>query len=155
MENAISQLTIFNTSKTGIEKYVNQCIHEVEAGILEPLHMAVYLKTMEKIVEGIQKGIKEAALTEAQKYEKSFDFHGARIEQTELGTKYDYSTCQDIAWNKLDEEIKLLSEKKKQREAFLKTVKDGMTLVEEETGETWKVFPPLKTSTTGIKITIK
>jgi len=155
MEKAISQITIFNTSKEGINKYVNQCIQEVEAGILPPLHMAVYLKTMEKIIEGIQKGIKESALAEAEKYEKSFDFHGARIEMAELGTKYDYTSCGDIVLNELNKQISELSEKKKEHETMLKTVKEGMTMVDENTGEIYKIFPPIKSSTTGIKITIK
>lgn len=156
MEKAISQITVFNTSKAGIEKYVKQCIQGVEGGILPPLHMAIYLKTMEKIIEGIQNGIKESALAEAEKYEKNFEFHGAKIEVAELGTKYDYANCGDSVWANLDGQIKKLSEEKKQRETFLKTLKEPVAMANKASGgEIININPPIKSSTTGIKITIK
>lgn len=155
MEKAISTITNFNTSKEGIAKFVNQCTQEIEDGLIDPLHMAIYLKTMEKIVEGIQSKIKESALSEAEKYGKSFEFRGANIDVSELATRYDYANCQDIIWNDLNKRVAELTEKRKQREAMLKTIKDVMTLVDEATGETWRVNPPIKYSTTGIKITIK
>ena len=155
MEKAISTITNFTTSKDGITKFVNQCVNEIEAGLIDPLHMSIYLKTMEKIVEGIQAKIKASALSEAEKYGKSFDFRGAKIELTELGTKYEFKNCNDVVWDSLNKQITELTEKRKEREAMLKTVKDSMTLVDEESGETWKVHPPIKTSTSGIKITIK
>lgn len=155
MEKAISTITNFVTSKEGITKFVDQCVNEIEAGIIDPLHMSIYLKTMEKIVEGIQGKIKSSALSEAEKYGKSFDFRGAKIELAELGTKYDFTNCQDKVWEELDKQTKDIAEKKKERETMLKTVRDSMALVDEETGETWKVFPPIKSSTSGIKITIK
>jgi len=74
---------------------------------------------------------------------------------SELGTKYDYINCSDIVWNDLTKQITELTEKRKEREAMLKTVKEPMTLVNETTGQTWKVNPAIKTSTSGIKVTIK
>lgn len=155
MEKAISSITNFVTSKEGITKFVNQCVNEIEAGLIDPLHMVIYLKTMEKIIEGIQVKIKSSALSEAEKYGKSFEFRGAKIECAELGTKYDFTNCGDVVWDDLNKKITELTEKRKEREAMLKTVKDSMTLVDESTGETWKCHPPIKTSTSGIKVTIK
>src|SRR3990167_7192619 len=109
MEKAISTITNFVTSKEGITKFVNQCVSEIEAGIIDPLHMSIYLKTMEKIIEGIQSKIKASALTEAEKYGNSFDFRGAKIDVAELATRYEYKNCNDIIWNGLDESISVLS----------------------------------------------
>ena len=74
---------------------------------------------------------------------------------SELSTKYDYFNCQDVAWNDLTKQITELTEKRKEREAMLKTIKEPITLVDEPTGETWTLNPAIKTSTSGIKITIK
>src|SRR3990167_489829 len=135
MEKAISTITNFVTSKDGITKFVNQCVSEIEAGLIDPLHMSIYLKTMEKIIKGIQAKIKASALTEADKYGKSFDFRGAKIDVSELGTKYDYTNCKDIVWNDLTKKITELTERRKEREAMLKTVKEPMTLVDPDSGE--------------------
>lgn len=156
MEKAISQLTIFNTSKEGIEKYINQCVSEVEAGMIDPLHLLIYLKTMQKICEGIEKKIKDSSLSEANKYPgKSFEFNGAYVSKEELGTKYDYENCQDKIWEMWDAKAKDAATAKKTREAFLKTIKEPFAYTDTETGETWQINPPIKTSTSGIKITIK
>jgi len=155
METAVSTLSSFNTSKDGIKRYVTQVVNEIKEGVMNPLLAHLYIKSMEKSLEEISKQIKEDVMNEAYKYEKSFDFHGARIEQTELGTKYNYENCGDVVWNGLNKQITELSEKRKEREAMLKTVKDSMTMVNEENGETWTIYPPIKTSTTGIKVTIK
>src|SRR3990167_6242820 len=137
MTHAISTITNFTTSKEGINKFVAQCVSEIEAGLIDPLHMSIYLKTMEKIIEGIQAKIKASALSEAEKYGKSFEFRGAKIEVSDsLGTKYDYANCSDIVWNDLTKQITELTEKRKEREAMLKTVKEPMTLVDPETSET-------------------
>lgn len=155
MEKAISTITNFTTSKDGITKFVNQCVNEIEAGLIDPLHMSIYLKTMEKIIEGIQAKIKASALSEAEKYGKSFEFRGAKIDVSELGTKYDYVNCCDVVWNDLNKQIAELTEKRKEREAMLKTIKEPVTMVDETTAETWTVNPAIKTSTSGIKVTIK
>lgn len=135
--------------------YVEQVVNEIKEGVMNPLTAYVYIKSMEKSLEDISSGIKEDVIREAAKYEKSFEFHGARIEQAELGTKYDFANCNDVVWNDLNKQIVELTEKRKEREAILKTLKEPMTLVDESTGETWQVHPPIKTSTSGIKVTIK
>jgi hypothetical protein len=122
---------------------------------MNPLLAHVYIKSVEKSLEGISAGIKEAVMAEASKYEKSFEFHGARIEQVELGTKYSYSNCNDREWNELDRQIQELTEKRKERENVLKALRNPMTTVDEGTGETWTINPAIKTSTSGIKVTIK
>lgn len=152
---AVSTLSTFNTSREGIKRYVTQVVDEIKNGLMNPLLAHLYIKSMEKSLEGISAQIKEDVMREACKYEKSFDFHGARIEQAELGTKYDYANCNDIIWNDLTKQITELTEKRKEREAMLKTVKEPITLVDPNTGETWQVNPAIKTSTSGIKVTIK
>ena len=156
MENAISTLKYFNTSKVGINSFVDKVVSEVEGGLINPLDLVIYLRSIEKSVDGINGRVKQMILDEADKYsEKTFEYKGALISKEELGVKYDYENCEDLIWNKLDSEIKDLMERKKDREAFLKTIKDSIGYTDTETGETWKVNPPIKRSTSGIKVTIK
>jgi len=155
METAVSTLSNFNTSKEGIKRYVDQVVGEIKNGVMNPLLAKLYIKSLQKSLEEIEKQISDDVMEEARKYEKSFEFHGARIEQAELGTKYDFGNCKDVVWDVLTKQIADLSEKRKEREAMLKTIKEPMTIVDEVTSETWTINPPIKSSTTGIKVTIK
>ncbi|MFI5404883.1 MAG: hypothetical protein ACHQ1D_00070 [Nitrososphaerales archaeon] len=156
MENAISTLTYFNTSKKGIEEFSNKVFSELESGLINPLDLLIYIKSIEKSLELIHSKAKEIMLTEADKYsEKQIKYKGAILSKEEFGHKYDYANCGDIKWNELNEKITKLSDQKKERETFLKTIKDPLTIVDESTGETWAINPPIHTSTTGIKVTIK
>jgi len=156
METAISTLTYFNTSKEGINRFVDKVVSEVEGGLINPLDLVIYLRSIQKSIDGINDKVKQMIIDEADKYpQKSFEYKGAMISKEELGTKYDYENCEDMIWGKLDSEIKGLTEKKKERETFLKTIKDPIGYTDTETGETWKVNPPIKRSTSGVKVTIK
>jgi len=152
---AVSHITNFVTSKARIQNFEDQVVSSVKDGITNPLKIQVYLKSFIKAGEGILNRISEDVLIEAEKHGKSFEAHGARVDVSELGIKYDYEHCQDKDWERLNSEFNNIAEKKKDRETFLKTLKKPITVVDEETGETWKINPPIRKSTTGVKITIK
>lgn len=81
--------------------------------------------------------------------------NGTKIEEAEAGVKYDYSACGDAEWDSMAKLIEKLDKAIKERETFLKTIPmAGMVITDEETGETRKIYPPLKTSTTTYKLTI-
>jgi hypothetical protein len=44
---------------------------------------------------------------------------------------------------------------RKDRETFLKSLKSKTSILDEETGELIEIFPPYKTSKTGITVTLK
>jgi hypothetical protein len=81
--------------------------------------------------------------------------YGTKLELAETGTKYDFTACGDPEWEDLEKQSKELDTKKKEREKFLKTIGDkGLIITDEETGETKKLFPPIKTSTSSYKQTL-
>ena len=108
-----------------------------------------------KALDAINEQTKDLQLTEAQKYgAKSFDFGGAKIEVSELGTKYNYSVCNDSEINDLMKEMDFLKAKIKARETFLKAITDKLEVVVNGE-EVVTLYPPNKSSTTGLKITLK
>lgn len=52
-------------------------------------------------------------------------------------------------------EMNTLKEKIKSREAFLKNVEEGTTIVDERTGDIVELYPPSKKSTTSLTINLK
>ncbi len=75
---------------------------------------------------------------------------GARIELCEAGVSYDYS--EDPSWRYIDEQIKLLTEQRKQIEEKLRSIPPGKTMVDPETGE--MLEGALKSSRSTYRITL-
>jgi hypothetical protein len=75
---------------------------------------------------------------------------GSKIEICEAGVTYDYSSSGE--WRVLDEEIKLLTERKKAVEEKLRKIAPGKMIVDEETGEITEA--PLKRSVSTYRITL-
>lgn len=149
--SASSFLTNFVTGKEQIENFVNQVVGEVESGNLNPLKLKIYTKSLSKAIEEIEKRTAPGTLTEAEKYgEKKFEAYGAKIEMAELGAKYGYAACGDPNWDTLTAEIDRLTKERSDRETFLKTLKEPMSDMEGVV-----INPPIKRSTTGIKISFK
>lgn len=155
-----SILALFNTNSEQRKTFINSLIASVEAGDVDPLKIHYELKCIESIIDAINKNkkYKQAVLDAAQKYgSKPFEYSNALVETVELGTKFDWSKCND---QQLVDALKDFDEKKKwitDRQEMLKKVDpaSGMLITDEQTGDTFKVCPPTKTSTTGIKITLK
>jgi len=118
------------------------------------LNIAFKLKALEDLAIKLRKNktIKNVLINEAGKYTKE-ELKSMGIELCEVGTKYDFTACNDIAWNELKQQEDWIVSARKKREELLKTISINYLSVEKETGEVVK--PPLKTSETGLKITLK
>lgn len=143
-------------SKTGIATFSKQLIDQVKNGEVNPLELKAAFKAMAKIIESVDEATKGHQITEASKYnEQRFTAFGAEIEKCEVGVSYDYSICGDPVYN---QRAAILEEAKRQldeRAAFLKALKEPLTVVDDESGEVATVRPPLKKSTEGLKFTFK
>lgn len=152
-------ITIINAApntKVQIKNFVQKVKNIILNGEENPLKFQVQLKAMEDIIKFLRtdKDIKEYTLEEAEKYgQKTFDEFGANITIKEVGIKYDYSSCNDSEWAELNIKINNLTELRKNREELLKNLKPEMKLADAKTGEL--LLMPLKTSTTGVTITLK
>lgn len=149
---AIEQIKQMPLSKNKVIEFSESIKAELECGNIDPLELALYFKSMEEIVKNVKTTLNEMAVEEAQKYGKSFQFKGAKIDVREMGTKYDYSECGDIHLQKISQEIDASNEKRKERENILKALKEPLIAIDDETGETFTMYPPKKSSTTGIAI---
>jgi hypothetical protein len=144
-------------SKESNKAIANKVIADCEQGAINPLDAYLLTKSMENTIKIIQEGIKEYAQYEADKFgEKKFTHRNCEIQVKEVGTKYDFANCKDPYYNSLVSEMEKLKEAIKAREAFLKTVQGEMQICDETTGgETVSIYPAIKSSSTGLVITIK
>jgi hypothetical protein len=139
-----------------IVRFSRQLVQSVKDGNTNPLELLVMLRSLEAVSEMVREDIEENILKEADKYsEKVIQQYGARIEKKDVGVKYAYASSQDVQWEQLDSQIAGLSLRKRQREEFLRTLKEPLTVVDEETGEVTKIHPPHRTSKTGVAVYLK
>jgi hypothetical protein len=153
MEKAISTLNQLPSTRSQIKIFTAKLKEEILSGNEDVLKFAVMLKSMEEMIENLRKDaeITMNCLAEANKYPKGvFEVHGAKIQVRESGVKYDYSVCNDSVLNELNKKLKDLTEEKKKRENTLKNISGS--LANPDTGE--ELYPPVKTSSTGIVVTL-
>lgn len=154
-----SILALFQTDKAQRESFVMDLVSRLESGAVDPLTIHLQAKSMEDVVKLLNANTryKTAVLEAAQAYgQKSFQFHNAKVEIKETGVKYDYSKCEDPVLNDLLARQAELDDQLKNRQELLKTVSEkGLVITDPETGETYTVYPPAKSSSTNVAITLK
>jgi hypothetical protein len=153
METAISYLTVLPSTADEIKRFSSQIINQVKSGEENPLKLLVLLRALESTAETIREGIGQEIMNEVGKYsEKSFEAFGARVEKSEVGVVYDYSATGDRDWFLINSNVEQWTGARKNREAFLRALREPMTLFDDSTGEVYEVRPPLKKSKSGVKV---
>lgn len=161
MENltTTSILALFQTDKSQRQSFAEDLVSKIESGEVDPLIIHLQIKCMEDIAKIVNSNTiyKKSVLDAAERYgEKTFQFHNSKVEIKEVGVKYDFSNCEDPVYKRVEQKLEAISTELKQRADFLKTVPlKGMIVTDEETGETFTVYPPAKSSTTSIAVTLK
>lgn len=154
-----SILSLFETNKDQRQSFAMSVVDALDNGQVEPLKVHLQVKCMEDIIKLLNANTiyKSRVLEAAQTYgEKSFQYNNAKVEIKEVGTKYDFSKCEDPILADLYNKQMELDKAVKDRETMLKTVSEkGLIITDPESGETFTVYPPAKSSSTSVAITLK
>lgn len=144
-------------SKGQIKIIAESVINELgESGrILEAAETLTKMETLCKEIRGNREFI-DFVRDEIEKHGKEFvTANGVKLELAEVGTKYDYSQCNDDVLSELEFQLTIMEAKIKERQTFLKTLPArGMEIIKDG-GEVALIFPPSKSSTSSYKTTIK
>ncbi len=140
-------------TKSGIADHAKDIISHVEKGNVTALDAATNLAYIAEVCKQAREGIKEYAYDETGKWNglERVEVNGATVSRMN-SVKYDYSNCNDVEWNEYQRQMEVLKEKISQRETFLKTLHNTLTIADEETGEMITLNPPVKQSEPTIKI---
>lgn len=155
METAISLLNQMPETKAEIDHFAKLVIEQIDLGEFQDvLKFAARFKALAKLEEKLFSNVlfKDAVLEAAEKYGKSFEKGNAKFDIRETGTTYNFNVCGDVEWEQLDSQLKGLSDKKKARETFLKSLTPEMVVFGEDGV---MILPPHKKSTTSVVITLK
>jgi hypothetical protein len=148
-------LRLMPNSDKSVAQFSKQLIDSVRSGDANPLEVLVMLRSLEAVSELVREEIKDNINTAAEKYpEKKFEAFGAIVEKADFG-KYNYASACDPEWETLDAQFKTIETKRKEREAFLRALREPMTAVNRETGEVYEIRPPFKKSNEGVRVYLK
>lgn len=149
-------LTINNEwipNKSSIEEISNNFVNPIINGDIQIEKGILILRAIKKAIEDAEEKIYDDVVDAISKYGKEgASINGAKIIIKEVGVKYDFENCNDAIWNDLNNQIKELMEKRKDREAFLRNIIKMTSFVNDETGEIYTINPAIKKSTTGFTI---
>ena len=154
--SAMGVMRLLPDSKKGIEVFSMQLINAVKQGEVNALQLKSLFKIIEQVSEIVDKATKQNQLKEAELYpEKKINLFGFEIEKKDVGTKYDYLACGDPVYEQRHAILESAKRQLEERALFLKSLKENLTICDEGSGEVVTVRPPVKTSATGLKFTMK
>jgi hypothetical protein len=154
--SAYGVMKLLPDTKEGVAIFSRQLINAVHNGEVNALQIKALFKILEKVAEKFDEGTKENQLKEAARYpEKKFTAFGFEVEKAEVGTKYDYSICGDVVWEQRQAALNAAKSLLDERTEFLKSLREPLTVVVEDSGEVITVRPPLKKSSEGLKFSMK
>jgi hypothetical protein len=143
-------------SRAGIDVFSDGIIQSIKDGEIDPLEVKAICKALELIVDRVNNETRSNQLRAANKYpEEKFTAFGMEFTKATIYTKYDYASCGDLVWDQRKRILEAAEEQLKEREAFLKNVKEPCSELDEGSGEIFKISPPKITRIAGLKISIK
>lgn len=136
-------------SKPVMTAHAELIVKNVLEGNLEPWKAIAYSKYLTDLAKQVREGVMPTALSE---FTEPFSFEGITVKQKDTGVRYDYNSCNHPIYNKLSSEVTANLLKMKELEEMLIKVKEPFDMVDTESGEVIKVYPPKRTATPVIEI---
>ena len=127
----------------------------INDGYLDALEVLISAKKMQELgkqLEEVSRPIAEDK-TRLQKGEV-YKTQSVEVVEKTIGSRTDYSNCNDEVWEKLQQDLSDLKEAIKQREAFLNALTTQTTIITND-GEIVTLNPPIKSGRIGLSLTIK
>lgn len=135
---------------TGGKRTASNDIDEAKTDLLNAY---MYTKAHIDFLTAYCETIHEEAMNEFEKYgEKEVEKYGRKISKFETGVKYDFSKCGHPDIEKFESSMKKDKIHLDATKQLVKNLQRPQTFLDDDTGETYEVRPPIKSSTTKLKI---
>ena len=154
-----SYLDNSSLSKETMQMQSSTLIQPIIDGEIDPLRAVAKIRFLSDMLAATLKDdrVKNVILNEIDKNGgKEVTAFGVKFTQKEMGVSYDFSVCQDPEYNRLAGEMETLKAKMKEREKYLMGIPaEGIPMVDQETGDCYKVIRPLRRASLGYSVTFK
>ena len=146
-------------SKETMQMQSSALIQPIIDGEIDPLRAVAKIRFLSDMLAATLKDdrVKDVVLSEIDKNGgKEVTAFGVKFSQKEMGVSYDYTVCQDPEYNRLAGEMEDLKARMKEREKYLMGIPaEGIPMVDQETGDCYKVIRPLRRASLGYAVTFK
>ena len=146
-------------SKETMQMQSSALIQPIIDGEIDPLRAVAKIRFLSDMLAAALKDdrVKDVILNEIDKNGgKEVTAFGVKFTQKEMGVSYDFTVCQDPEYNRLAGEMEALKAKMKEREKYLMAIPaEGIPMVDQETGDCYKVIRPLRRASLGYAVTFK
>ena len=146
-------------SKETMQMQSSALIQPIIDGEIDPLRAVAKIRFLSDMLAAALKDdrVKDVILNEIDKNGgKEVTAFGVKFSQKEMGVSYDYTVCQDPEYNRLAGEMETLKAKMKEREKYLMGIPaEGIPMVDQETGDCYKIIRPLRRASLGYSVTFK
>lgn len=147
----VSTSTLLDLNRSYINNVLQQTKCNLQEGHVDALRLFITAKKGQELFTQLEKTVRpyaeqETRLSKGEVYKK----YGCEITERMTGVSYDFSNCDDQEWNELTEQINSLTEKRKEREKFLKTITKPIF---DENGV--QINPPIQKGRLGLNVSIK
>ena len=146
-------------SKETMQMQSSALIQPIIDGEIDPLRAVAKIRFLSDMLAAALKDdrVKDVILNEIDKNGgKEVTAFGVKFTQKEMGVSYDFSVCQDPEYNRLTTDMETLKAKMKEREKYLMGIPaEGIPMVDQETGDCYKVIRPLRRASLGYSVTFK
>lgn len=106
-------------------------VQDVKDGIIDPLEAFIYANKGQEVFDAIVTNVRPI-IAGKQIQKGGIKLYDAEIIEKKNPDKYDYSVCSDAEWDKLNAQLTDIKAKMKERETFLKTLKEPMSTMDGE-----------------------
>ena len=146
-------------SKETMQMQSSALIQPIIDGEIDPLRAVAKIRFLSDMLAAALKDdrVKDVILSEIDKNGgKEVTAFGVKFSQKEMGVSYDFSVCGDPEYDRLAKEMEALKSQMKEREKYLLGIpSEGIPMVDQETGDCYKVIRPLRRASLGYSVTFK
>ncbi|MCF2603220.1 hypothetical protein JQM84_05890 [Parabacteroides distasonis] len=146
-------------SKETMQIQSRTLIQPIIDGEIDPLRAVANIRFLSDMLTAALKDdrVKDIVLGEIDKNGgKEATAFGVKFTQKEMGVSYDYTVCGDPEYDRLAAEMEDLKARMKDREKFLMGIPaEGLPMVDQETGDCYKIIRPLRRASLNYSVTFK
>ena len=146
-------------SKETMQIQSRTLIQPIIDGEIDPLQAVAKIRFLSDMLTAALKDdrVKDIILGEIDKNGgKDATAFGVKFTQKEMGVSYDYTVCGDPEYDRLAAEMEDLKARMKDREKFLMGIPaEGLPMVDQETGDCYKIIRPLRRASLNYSVTFK
>lgn len=137
--------SLLQADKAHISELSKHLVDKVATGDLDPFKAYIHNKKILELATSNEKNLRPYVNSKGVP-KTGLTMYNVEFTAKSDASKYDYTVCEDKEWNELQNKLTALKKEITEREAFLKALKKDIELVDIDSGETYTIHPPIKTS---------